>query len=141
MILPRIIKQVNNNETNNNNDDKEGNNDIIIEVVIPQVPKVNPIVINDDTDNNEGEDEDDFFGANDDSEDDTPDGSINQGVRRSERAGRGTTSKYKDDYEMLMDMRRDAHGGPRRAIIKDGIMCFLTQDLNDAEPMIEEERE
>ena len=42
---------------------------------------------------------------------------------------------------MLMDMRRDAHGGPRRAIIKDGIMCFLTQDLYDAEPMIEEERE
>jgi hypothetical protein len=139
--LPRIITQVNNNEINNNNNDEEDYNYSIIEVVIPQDPKVNPIVINDDTDNNEGEDEDDFFGANDDSENDTTDGSINQGVRRSERAGQGTTSKYKDDYEMLMDMWRDARGGPRRAIIKDGIICFLTQDLNDAEPMIKEEQE
>ncbi len=78
-----------------------------MEDVIPQDPKGNPIVINDDTDIDEGEDEDDFFGANDDSEDDTPDGSINQGVRRSGRAGQGTTSKYKDDYEMLMGMRRE----------------------------------
>ena len=68
---------------------------------IPQDPTVNPIVINDDTDNNEGEDEDDFFGANDDSEDDTPDGSINQGVQRVERAGQDTTSKYKYNLKCL----------------------------------------
>ena len=87
VTLPRIIKQVNNNEIDNKNDDKEDDDDSIIEVVVPQVPKFDPIVINDDTDKDEGEDEDDFFGADYDSEDDTPDGSINQGVRRSERAG------------------------------------------------------
>ena len=63
-------------------------------------------------DSDEGKDEDDFFGADDDNKVGTPDGTANQGVRRSERAGRGTTSKYKDNYELLMDTRKVACGGP-----------------------------
>ena len=96
-------------------------------------------MISDGIDSNEGKDEDDFFGADDDNKVGTPDGTVNQGVRRSERAGQGTTSKYKDDYKLLMDMKKVACGGPSWAIIKDGIMCFLAQDLDDAVPMIEED--
>ena len=135
--------QANNNKTDSNNNHKEENEEdddsSITEVDISPKPKVDPIVISVGIDSDEGKDEDDFFGADDDNKVGTPDGTVNQGVWRSERAGRGTTSKYKDDYKRLMDMRKAACGGPWRAIIKDGVTCFSAQDLDDAEPMVEED--
>ena len=98
-------------------------------------------MISDGVDSDEGKDEDDFFGADDDNKVGTVDGIVNQEVQRSERAGRGTTSKYKNNYEFIMNVKKAACEHPRRAIIKDGVMCFLAQDLNNAEPMVEEDQE
>ncbi len=56
-------------------------------------------------------------------------------MRRSGRAGRGTTSRYKD-YELLTNMRRKS---ACRATIRDSVMCFSAQDVEDAEPMAEED--
>ncbi len=58
-----------------------------------------------------------------------------KGVQKSGRAGRGTTSRYKD-YELLTNMRRKS---ACRATIKDSVMCFLAQDVEDAEPVAEED--
>ncbi len=98
-------------------------------------------------DDQEGRDEDNFFrteenflGAVDDDADSDMDDTGNQGVRsqgvrKSRRSGRGTTSRYKD-YELLTDMRQKS---ACRATIRDGVMCFLAQDVEDAEPMAEED--
>ena len=64
----------------------------------------------------------------------------NPGVRRSNRLNKGTTSKY-DDYALYMHMRQAARGGPRRAKIKDGVMFLSAQDMIDAKPMTEEDRD
>ncbi len=63
-----------------------------------------------------------------------------QGVRRSRRRGKGTSKKYAD-YSLLMAARRARRGGQRRALIQDGCVFFSSDDLSNAKPIPEEDRE
>ena len=63
-----------------------------------------------------------------------------QGLRRSKRKGRGTTKKYAD-YGLLMAAKRRARGGPKRALIRDGCVLFSADELSDARPVPDEDRE
>ena len=137
------IKADNVNEDNN----KDNDDSSIMEINLPPKPKREPIDVDEHTDGDKSGDEDDFFGAEDDffgAVDDDSDvamdktgnqGVGNQGVQKSERSGRGTTSRYKD-YELLTNMQRKS---TCRATIRDGIMCFLAQDVKDAEPAVDED--
>jgi hypothetical protein len=64
----------------------------------------------------------------------------NQGVRRLRHRGKGTTKKYAN-YSLLMAARRARRGGQHRAIIRDGCVLFSSDDLSDAKPIPEEDRE
>jgi hypothetical protein len=63
-----------------------------------------------------------------------------QGMRRSQRKGRGVTKRYAD-YGLLMAAKWEARGGPRRTLIRDGCVFFSTDKLNDAKPVAEADRE
>ena len=54
--------------------------------------------------------------------------------------GKGVTKKYAD-YSLLMAVRRARKGGPRRALICEGCVFFSVDDLSDAKPIPEEDRE
>ncbi len=43
-----------------------------------------------------------------------------------------------DNYGLMMDARKRARGGQRRATIRDGLMFFSADDLSDAKPVPEE---
>jgi hypothetical protein len=58
---------------------------------------------------------------------------------RLQRANRGQTTGY-ENYVLLLDAHRVARGGSRQAIIKDGFMFFLEDDLSDAKPVPVEDR-
>ncbi len=63
-----------------------------------------------------------------------------QGVQRSCRRGKGTSKKYAD-YSLLMAARRARRGGQRWALIRDGCVFFSSDDLSNAKPIPEENRE
>ncbi len=67
-------------------------------------------------------------------EDETP------GVRRSQRKNKGVTNRF-DNYGLMMNMQRRARGGQRRATIRDGLMLFSVDNLSNAKPVPEEDRE
>jgi hypothetical protein len=101
--------------------------------------------VDDDNDDNDSDDDDDDdddqHGApqpNIETDDAEPDG--DQGVRRSRRKGRGVTKRYAD-YGLLMATRREARGGPKRARIREGCVFFSADDLSDAKPIPEADRE
>jgi hypothetical protein len=131
----------------NENENEEDDDDSIEEIELPPKPKIEPIDVDEYADDDEGRDKDDLFGTendflgavDDDADfymDDTGNQGVgSQGVQKSGRAGRGTTSRYKD-YELLTNMRRKSSC---RATIKDGEMCFSAQDVEDAEPVAEED--
>ncbi len=56
------------------------------------------------------------------------------------RKGRGVTKQYAD-YSLLMAARREARGGPKRALICEGYVFFLADDLSNAKPIPEADRE
>jgi hypothetical protein len=142
-------------------DDNDG---IIAIGDIPQQPPHAPLVVNDtdDDDNTAGSgdddnDDEDVDGDEDDNNvsdkenkddeleavTDALDGSKSdsiQGVQRSRRRGKGTSKKYAD-YSLLMATRRARRGGQRRALIWDGCIFFSSDDLSDAKPIPEEDRE
>jgi hypothetical protein len=145
------------------NYEKDNNEGIIAMVDIPQQPPHAPLVVNDiNNDNNMGGDKDAVDTESDDdksvnndnaeSKDDKPsdlaaatdlDGNKpdkNQGVRRLQRRGKGVTKKYVD-YSLLMAVRRARRGGPRRALIREGCVFFSADDLSNAKPIPEEDRE
>ena len=132
---------------------------------IPQQPPHAPLVVNDtdndddaagsgdDEDNDDddvdvGEDENDSLDEDDDEElvaaaTDAREGNESdgdQGVRRSRRRGKGTNKKYAD-YSLLMAARQARRGGQRWALIHDGCVFFSSDDLSDAKPIPEEDRE
>jgi hypothetical protein len=143
----------------------DDDNDIIDVGDIPQQPPHAPLVVNgtdndddddgndnddddnDDNDVNVGEDEDDSLeedcdeelaAATDAQEGNESDG--DQGVRRSRRRGKGTSKKYAD-YSLLMAARRARRGGQHRALVRDGCVFLSSDDLSDAKPILEENRE
>jgi hypothetical protein len=62
------------------------------------------------------------------------------GVRRSRRNNRGTNKKYAD-YTLMMNAWKQARGGAKRAIIRDGFTFFSAEDLSDAKHVPEEDRD
>jgi hypothetical protein len=144
----------------------DDDNGIIAIGDIPQQPPHAPLVVNDtDDDNNTGgsgdndedDDDKDFDGDEDDDnssdqddEDNKPEAvtdelngsesDSDQGVRRLQRRGKGTSKKYAD-YSLLMAARRARRGGQHRALIRDGCIFFSSDDLSDAKPIPEEDRE
>ncbi len=89
----------------------------------------------DDSDDEDNGDEDGVGGTGDvvDAAASDDDVSI-PGVRRSRRKNRGKTTLY-EAYGLMMASRKRARGGDRRAIIRDGVMFFSNDDLNDAKPI------
>jgi len=92
----------------------------------------------DEDDSSDEDDGDELVAATDAQEGNESDG--NQGVRRSRCRGKGTSKKYAD-YSLLMAARRARRGGQRRALIRDGCVFFSSDDLSDAKPIPEEDRE
>jgi hypothetical protein len=62
------------------------------------------------------------------------------GVRRPKRKNKGVTNRF-NNYGLMMNARKRARGGQQRATIRDGLMFFLADDLSDAKPVPEEDRE
>ena len=54
--------------------------------------------------------------------------------------GKGTSKKY-NDYSLLMASRQARRGGNRRALIRDVCVFFSSDDLSNAKPIPEEDRE
>jgi hypothetical protein len=89
--------------------------------------------------NDEDSDDDSDDDAAPDDDDAADAGARAAGLRRSSRTGKGRTSRF-DDYGLLMDARRQAHGSPCTAHIKDGFVFFSADALNDAAPIPVEDR-
>jgi len=128
---------------------------------IPQQPPHTLLVVNDtddddavgsgddnnDSSDEDDEDDDDSLDEDDDNEpaeaSDGPEGNEsdgNQGVRRSQRRGKGITKKYAK-YSLLMAARQARRGGQRCALIRNGCIFFSSDDLSDATLIPEEDRE
>ncbi len=140
-------------------DDDDG---IIAVVNIPQQPPHAPRVVNDTDDDDDavgsGDDDDDSSDEDDEADDDSsdedddnepaevtsgPEGNQSdgdRGVQRSGRRGKGITKKYAD-YSLLMAARGTKRGGQRCALICNGCVFFSSDDLSDAKPIPEEDRE
>ena len=56
------------------------------------------------------------------------------------RKNKGTNRQY-DDYTMMMHGMRVTRGGRRRATIRNGVCFFSTEDLSDAKPIPEADRD
>ena len=133
--FPAIIKNENDEEEDNNDSIADDDDNSYANTLRPQTQT--SLNIPPATNEESGEEElDDFETV----EDDGDQGVGNSGVRRSSRSNKGTTSKY-NDYTLYMHMKQAARGGPRRAKIKDGVMFFSAQDMIDAKPMTEEDRD
>ena len=141
-------------------DDDDG---IIAVEDIPQQPPHPPLIIivnnTDDNDDAAGSGDDDNVDTNDNEDhDDSLDEDNNyepaaetnaqkgnksdgdQGVRRLQRRGKGTSKKYAD-YSLLMASRQARRGGQRRALIPNGCVFFSSDNLSDTKPIPEEDRE
>ncbi len=97
-----------------------------------------------DADTDASDDSDDSDSEDDDSDDDDDtvaddDDADGTGLRRSRRANKGKTRRYAN-YALLLNARRSARGGPKRAMIRDGLMFFSHDDLSDAKPVPVEDR-
>jgi hypothetical protein len=118
------------NGNDDDNDEATGNGDDDDDVDVDE---------DDDYDNSSDEDDDVEPAAETDAhEGNESDG--DQGVRRSRRRGKGTSKKYAD-YTLLMASMRARRGGQRWALIRDGCVFFSSDDLSDAKPIPEEDRE
>jgi hypothetical protein len=98
-------------------------------------------------DSNDGKDDDDdapFIGdavvKQAESGDDEDEEQENQGVRQSRRRNKGANHQY-DNCTLMMLGRHAAQGGQRHATILDGVCFFSAEDLSDAKPVPEVDRE
>jgi hypothetical protein len=101
----------------------------------------------DDHSDDNSEDDDDYdpsfadaVAEQEDSGDDKDKEQGDQGVRRSRRKNKGTNRQY-DDYTLMMHGRRKTRGGQRLATICDGVCFFSAEDLSDAKPVPEGDRD
>ncbi len=60
---------------------------------------------------------------------------------KDRNAGEKGTSKKYADYSLLMAERGARRGGQHQALIRDGCIFFSSDDLSDAKPIPEEDRE
>jgi hypothetical protein len=140
----------------------DDNNGSIAVADIPQQPPHAPLVINNTNNDNMGRDEDgDDTESNDKESNDEDDAERNddklsdltattdldgnepgkdQGVQRLQHRRKCATKKYAN-YSLLMAARRARRGGPHRALIREGCVFFSADDLSDAKPIPEEDRE
>ena len=136
-------------ETGDNDDD------IIAVADIPAQAAQDPITVQDTSDEADDDEDNDHDDEADDDEDndqdvESDDGSDGDeapgiedevsGVRQSKRINKGMTNRFAN-YGLMMNARRIARGGQRRATIRDGLMLFSADDLSDAKPVPEEDRE
>ena len=98
---------------------------------------------NEDTDNDEEEDDNDLDDDDVNGEDGTREAddatAIAAGLRRLGRANKGRTERFAN-YTLLLHARKVARGGPKRAMIRDGVMMFTVDDVSDAKPIPVEDR-
>jgi hypothetical protein len=96
-------------------------------------------------DNDDNDDDDDDSDNDDNSDDEMDDREANNaaaiaaGLRCSRRANKGRTECF-TNYTLLLHARKATRGGPRRAILRDGVMLFSADDVNDAKPIPVEDR-
>jgi hypothetical protein len=142
-------------DSDSDSDEDDDKGIIAISNVPPPVAQ-DPLVLSDSSDDeqndddhsdDDSEDDDDddpsFADAvaeQDDSGDDEDKEQGDQGVRRSRHKNKGINRLY-DNYTLMMHGRRKARGGQRRATIRDGVCFFSAEDLSDAKPVPEEDRD
>jgi len=129
--------------------DDDDDDDGIIDVMdIPRSDELigGPIEPDDMSEDDDPDDSDDDSDDDDDAapikmitdaieeEDEEGDNTSVPGVRRSKRKRKGKTTRYAD-YGLMMAARKRARGGERRAIIREGVMFFSDDHLNDAKPI------
>jgi hypothetical protein len=114
LVLPDLSEDKSDNNSNNSNDGKEDDNyaPFIDNAVVKQAES----------------------GDNEDEEQE------NQGVCRSRRRNKGVNCQYKN-YTLMMLGRRVVQGGQRRTTIRNGVCFFLAEDLSNAKPVPEADRE
>ena len=133
-------------------DDEPDDDGIIAVADIPPLTPEEALVVDDDDSSNGGENTDidnsDNGGnyTNDEHSDDEDDenwgaqreaddaAATAAGLRRSGRGNKGRTDRYAD-YRLLLHARKAARGGPKRAILRDGVMMFSADDVSDAKPI------
>ncbi len=145
------------NEINETDDD---NGSIISVAGIPAQANQDPLIIPDTSDKDDGDGNDDNEEDNNDDDDDTPQKYDTEnelegesegdkapgvedeapGVRRSKRKNKGVTNRF-NNYGLMMNARRRARASQRHATIREGLMFFSADDLSDAKPVPEEDRE
>ncbi len=145
------------NETDKTDDDKDG---IISVADILAQANQDPLIIPDTSDEDDGDYDDDDKEDNNDDDDNTPQeydpenesegesegdeapGAEDEapGVCRSKRKNKEVTNRF-NNYGLMMNAQRRARGGQRRATICNGLMFFLADNLSDAKPIPEEDRE
>jgi hypothetical protein len=64
----------------------------------------------------------------------------NQGVRQSRHRNKGVNHQY-NDYTLMMHRRSAARGGQQCTTICNGVCFFLAEDLSNAKPVPEADRE
>ncbi len=74
-----------------------------------------------------------------DKQEEDPTEGQDQVVRQSKHKNKGRMGKYKD-YSLMMNDRQKARGDPCPAIICNGLMFFLVEDLCNVKPVAEEDR-
>ncbi len=155
-VTAHAIIHAKNGEINSNND--EDDDDGIIAINDAPVPRMaqDPLVLPDlsedesednSNNSNDGKDDDDDAPFIDDaavkqaeSGDDEDEEQENQGVRQSRRRNKGANHQY-DNCTLMMLGRHAAQGGQRHATILDGVCFFLAEDLSNAKPVPEADRE
>jgi hypothetical protein len=137
--------------------DEDDDNGIIAINDAPLPVAQDPLILSDSSDDEPNDDEHDSVGDSDNDDDDDPSFADavaeqddsgddkdkeqkDQGVRRSKCKNKGTNHQY-DNYTLMMRGRREARGGQRRATICDGLCFFSAEDLSDAKPVPEADRD
>jgi hypothetical protein len=145
------------NEIDKTDDD---NNGIISVADIPAQANQDPLIVPDTSDKDDGDDNNNDKEDNNDNDDDTPqeynpenksEGESEgdevpgvedkaPGVRRSKRRNKGVMNRF-DNYVLMMNAQRRAGGSQQRATICNGLMFFSADNLSNAKPIPEEDRE
>ncbi len=139
-------------------DKTDDNNDGIISVAdIPAQANQDPLIVPDTSDKDDGDNDDDDKEDNDDDNNNTPqendpENESDRGIRRrqssnkapgvcrSKHKNKGVTNRF-NNYGLMMNAQRRARGGQQRATIRDGLMFSLANDLSNAKPIPEKDRE
>jgi hypothetical protein len=145
------------NEIKKTDDDNYG---IISVADIPAQANQDPLIVPDTSDKDNRDDNDNNKEDNNDNDNDTPqeydpenesEGESEgdkapgveheaPGVRRSKRKNKGVMNRF-DNYGLMMNAQRRARDSQQRATIRNRLMFFLADNLSNAKPIPEEDRE